>query len=499
MLLKLFFIFSLSWSFSISYAEEGLTDAQKQQHQQIINQQKSLIKFTEGQLNNCINRNCKKTCRQTKEDQVCTGTNIPDAECTSRADLCSQQKNELEVLKKKVKDMEKALEELNKSEEDSDETEDNPDDSEDDPDANKDDSDGKSALAQTQKTRDNTALKQLVGAGATALLYKKYSACMAACSTGCGAKCMHWLIAAGLALKQTIEIGKKKKDLTNTMNGLCDDPPCEPDDTPDGGDTGSGSLAGDDTTEVKIPPQPSFCPGGLTAEECRAGIGTMMIDTECPPEEPNCNDKITPNSPPMNGGRRQDGGLDLQQLDNNSDDNSKLTAITDNLKDIFEPPGGWPDGAFDDTGDFNYDKMPASKKNEIDAVMADVNQQGQAFMESHGLTDDSAGGSDYSSQGKADDVSPAFQKMADDSRALAGLEDSPVRRRKKPTSLAEQMKNMLKKMHGGDKNGAGFLGDKSVSIGSDKVGVREDNIFHMVHRMNRKLEGNDRFISPISF
>ncbi|MDE0092149.1 MAG: hypothetical protein OXN83_02550, partial [Oligoflexia bacterium] len=333
--------------------------------------------------------------------------------------------------------------------------------------------------------------------------------------------------AAGL---QTAKMFQKRNDLGQTAYAMCasaHDPNCP-----------SGDGNEEEEEELKIGMPPGCEEAGLSSQKCAKVVQIVnQPPEECPPDDPNypnCENKdkdpnsLKPNMPGSGFGPGSLTGSTSEQ------------EIREKLSHMFQPKGGWPDGKnpWVGTESFDYDKLSPSKKRYANQLMTGLNQRNKDFLNKKGLNTDAGGldseGSDglgnegsegdlasqgglgnegsegdLASQGglgskEKSGVSASFSKESDGARALAGSEDDRAGGGQRPkSSIAQQMQAMLQKMKGkagGAGASSGYLGDKSVLVGSDHVGVREDNIFMMVHRMNRKLdEKENRFLKSISF
>ena len=333
---------------------------------------------------------------------------------------------------------------------------------------------------QVREKRDKVGALAYVAAGTTAFLGYKAAKC---CSATFCSSCPMYVGMTALAGAQTAKMFKKRDSLNETCrdlstNGICN--PISPDEV--------------ENPDNPIPPDP-LPPGCEYAPEvCRGGDPSNPSPTIDPSE---ISQVTTPDYPTGSfaGGE---------------------TLTPEMLGEIFKPKGGWPKGEnpFKDSEEFDYDSLSADQKQEINDAMKGFNQRKKSYMAQNGLLDsgDSSGGlnsgSDDDKKGQGGllaenefdevDLSSGFPQVKDGSGSLAGGSvNSGSRRRRvagKEPNTIDKMKEMLKKMSGSDKN-KGDLSDMSVSIGNDYVGVREDNIFLMVHRMNRKLdEQHRRFI-----
>lgn len=75
-------------------------------------------------------------------------------------------------------------------------------------------------------------------------------------------------------------------------------------------------------------------------------------------------------------------------------------------------------------------------------------------------------------------------------------DSSKQRSKKNKSALSKQLDQMMKQLYGKNNKSKkqDFLNNKSISFGSDLIGVKEDNIFMMAHRRYRKLEKRHIFI-----
>ena len=432
------------------------------------------IQSAKRDLHRCRERRCGRNCRQTKGEEVCEREKpIPTEECDRS--YCSTEKKQLENLIQAKKEIDASNEALKEGE---------------------NEHAGNSSIAQVRKKKKNMGFYKMLGVGTTAFLgYKTKTAC-ACCkgctgSCGCCTMCPIYGVMTGLAGYQTLKMFDKEDDLQKTEDDMCiAKGMCQ---------TGAGAGAEEEEEEFCPKPVPKhIC--GQTQQKFK--LLNNVTNDDCSPNDPDCD-------PTNTNPAKLPPGL--------GDDGTNITGITNNdisemLGDTFKPEGGWPGevNPFSDSGKFNYDQLPKNQKKKIDDMLSGLNKQKQDFMSQNGLGGldsdsdlDNQGllGASGTSSGSGKGVSAAFKGGEDDgSRSLSALTGNSGSRPRKSSSLAEQMQNMLKAMHGGkNKNEFGFLGDTSVKIGRDNVGVREDNIFHMVHRMNRKLDGEKRFIPTISF
>ena len=473
---------------------EASTQEEKERanYEKLMREREALLERAKNKWHSC-RANCIATCKERcpvagSAQSIYVGGGLiftPDepfsshseqtclASCTNNKcdiEFCSSEKAKYEDLKQKLEDMNSAQKEYDES---------------------KDEKVSNSPLQQVQKKKKDTNLLAWVGVGTTAYLFNKCRVCYAGCSHGCHARCAHWCVMGGAAGWQTKKMFDKENELGETAQTMCtstNDPSCK--------DYNDDSNNDDDLNIPEVP--------GCESGSCDTII--QIVDPppgECPPDEPNCKTKI-PTIP--DGSPRDFSSFTADQIEK--------------LEELFRPKGGWPDGKSPfselETESFDYDKLTPAQKKQVNQALAGFNEKKQAFLDKHGLTgsssdgdgagDDSDETSGATGLNNSDGVSAKFNGMADGSRSLAGSEDNIGQRgsAKLPAnSIADQIQNMLKKTRGmadgSKKNGSGFLGDKSVLIGDDNVGVREDNIFMIVHRMNRKLDYEERFIKTVSF
>ena len=402
---------------------------------------------------------CRKTCKvkNCPSNIVCIDS-PSDEECDKK--YCHTQKLNYETHKKKLDDMISARNEHKKL---------------------KTEEASKSPLEQVQKKKKETNLLAYVGVGTTAFLgYKAKTTCSSCCwvtHPSCCGQCAMLLGMTAAAGLQTKAMFGKKNELGETAQALCttvNDPSCS--------DYDSDNPNNDD----------SIYPPGCQGLQANCDRLEPILDPfKCAPGDVNCLKKEDPKDP-----------------------TNTLAGDTfvEDLFDTLKPQKGWPkgksplsDSSLAETKAFNYNKLTPAQKKQAQKIMANLNKKNTDFLEKHGVGDSNEEDLGILAQNDTNlnkGLSANFNKIAGDESSRSPS-DNMVSSTKPKSSIADQMKEMLKKMHGmaGDsKKGIGFLGDKSVLIGSDSVGVREDNIFMMVHRMNRKLdEKEQRFIKAISY
>ena len=497
MLLRLLFIFGLNVAVhsvgavpvQSNFIPEALISSHAQREQSLYNE---AIRDKEASVQQMRNKwnSCRTTCKASCRTQCVGGSSLDHQNCLSSctdekcdSGQCYAQKLNYETHKKKLDDMNQSQNEFEKSKQE--------------PESN-------SPLRQVQSKKKKTNLLAYVGVGTTAFLgYKAKTTCSSCCWTSHPSCCGQCSILIGMATAagvQTATMFQKKDELGRTADAMCstaNDPSCQSED--------GGSEEKDEDFDLGLV-------GGCQLTSTQQCIDTYLAvnppEGECPPDQPNCKSQQSLSGPDMPGGGYPGG---FGSLTGNDD-------FSNRLGNAFKPKGGWPNGEnpFVGTERFDYNKLSPKQKKMADSVMADLNKKNKAFLDKHGLSSPSegmggtagesmeiAGGLDGKGAGSSSGVPAKFQEMADGSRSIAGSEDNTAGRGKpKTNSIAEQMQDMLKKMHGmadGSKGGSGHLGDKSVLVGNDNVGVREDNIFMMVHRMNRKLDGQSRFIGQAGF
>ena len=350
-----------------------------------------------------------------------------------------------------------------------------------------------------------------VALGTAAFLGTKSFQCSKQCS-GAGGGCCSMAFPYGLmavaATDQGLKMLDKKKSLTKTCVDLSSTGFCNPK-NPDNPE---------ENPDEPSPPDP-LPPGcELNMALCNPDIysGCLPGDSNCNPSEPG----LTPGLPPASGSIT--GGVPASGSITGGVPNSVDVPrdISDILAEAFKPEGGWPEGKnpFEGNEKFEYDNLNDEQKAQINDAMKGFNQRKKDYMAKNGLlgsgsdSDSSKNGknSDSSKNGKNKgdllaenlsdelDLSTGFPKIKENSPgSLAGNQASNRRRRtagRNEPNTIDKMQEMLKKMRGGanNNNNQGDLSNMSVSIGNDNVGVREDNIFLMVHRLNRKLDEDQR-------
>lgn len=331
---------------------------------------------------------------------------------------------------------------------------------------------------QIRSTRDKVGVLGYVAAGTTAFLGYRAAVCASQCGGMGGGGCCYqapmYGVMASLGAVQTSQMFKKRKSLNQTCRDLSSNGYCSPVD-PNGGDP-----------DVLKPPNP--LPPGCKANPSLCNPNVYLPSAPCSAGDPNCA-KPGQNNPAPGS------------LAGNEPDPAEI------LAKAFEPEGGWPDGKnpFEDNEEFDYNSLSSEQRGALEKAMKNFNQQKKNYMAQNGLLDDSKngrkkGGVLATAELLEDiDLSAAFNQIKEaDTGSLTGKASNRGRKRaggRGPASNIEKIQQMLLGGLKGANEGSGNLSGMSVSIGNDNVGVREDNIFLMVHRMNRKLdEEQGRFI-----
>ena len=350
-----------------------------------------------------------------------------------------------------------------------------------------------SPLKQVRKKKKDMGLYAALGVGTTAFLtYKAVTCCSSspACSM-----CGPYSAMAALAGTQTLKMFQKKNEFEDTEQALCVKDPNNANSCLGDGESEKGGeniKVGDDDTPD--PPIASpYCQDNPSHCEPIIPIVTPGPSTTCSPGDTDCLGTLIPPGPDKD--------------------------IAKELGKAFKPPGGWPNGEdpFSKNKGFSYDQLTPEQKKHIDALMGPMNKQNKGFLKqvqsnagSGSIGSNASSGSD-SSEGDSSEDFLGDPSGASDKSLVAGfsgkeggsgdrsidslsLSDGLPIGPKKKNSLAEQMKDMLKKFHGKGGSGKDTLAKKSVQIGSDVVGVVEDNIFMMVHRRHRALDDQEHFI-----
>ena len=405
---------------------------------QTVNNKSSILSRAESNLNSCISR-CKKTLTTNNTDEHC------------RDVVCAAYKKTYENLVAHSNNIDKNKD---KAEEDTDSTTES----------------SQSAKNQVEKARNKVNALAYVAAGTTAYLGYKAAMCFSSCPKGpCCPQAGMFAGMAALGAVQTSKMFKSRSKLNQTCQDLSSNGVCTTD-NPNG-------LSNPDQP---IPPDP--LPPGCehNPEFC---------------ENPN----ILP--------------VDAWPSDGTSPSLDKLplaSIVSDKLKK------DWTDenNPFKDANKFSYEDLSKDQKKSLDNAMKGLNQKKQDYMDQNGLFGDdlmnALNSKDVDAKGKkgkngvddeageefAFDSPYANLKEAAGSFAANSLKQRRKRKNKSSNDdTMDKMKEMLKKMRGGRDRSTANVEAKSVSIGNDYVGVREDNIFLMVHRLNRKLDEKEkRFI-----
>ena len=356
------------------------------------------------------------------------------------------------------------------------------------------------AINQVRSTRDKMNMLAYVAAGSTAFLAYKAASCASQCPTGCCPSAGIYAGMAALAGAQTASMFKQRSDLNSTcqdisVNGVCDA-------------AVKDSGTADESIMPDPPPpgcelNPSLCDPGVYGHiYTPPGSPELQEDGEpCNPGDPGC-DKGISKGAPFKG---------IGSIAGSDDPQEKISEI---LSDAYEKNKGRNSGAnpFKESHQFDYNDMTPAEKKGIKNAMGKFNQKKKDYMDGLGLTSSRAGGSGFDGGGKGGALDGALDEEVDISAQFPLSRDGAVSQQqaslagnnkkrspaKRGISAVNKLHELFKKNMGGGGGESGSpLSKMSVSFGDDNVGVRQDNIFLMVHRMNRKLDEQDnRFLKP---
>lgn len=326
-------------------------------------------------------------------------------------------------------------------------------------------SDKESALTEVQKERRRQRLYATVAAaGTVALTYKATQECGG--SGGMSPTCYIYIGLATMAGMQTVKMWNKERELGDTEKGLCDfnpsnsacngygDPKNNPDNNPG------------NNPKNPTPPPPGAKQNPRLYTRLTPPLNNSQ-NTFCTPGEIGCSNIAYPWPP--------------------SDD--KIREMIEGETGVPDPDGKKGDG-------FSYETLNPKEKADVDSFLKKMNDEGMNYLQEQGIDVDEIDESKKNTLlGSAPSTSGSFSGGGSKGRSLASS-PLPVVRKKKKLALSDEMSGMLKKFQnslaGGGANND--FSKKSVQVGSDVVGVREDNIFMMVHRRHRALDGSGRFI-----
>ncbi len=427
-------------------------------------EKKKLVSGMLEKLTSCRNR-CQKQCledRRAREEDG--GANQPASpECSfALCDTgeCQATKDEYNRHKKLADQSQQELDDLEKSVKMQQES-------------------SKSPLSQVHKKRKNMGAFTAVGAATTAFLgYKTVTCCS---SPGCRESgwCWIWGGMTAAAGVQTGLMANKKKQLKNTESAMCVKKPGSSE-CIDDGEPEPNMM---DTSECKK--HPSHCK-----------IMAKSFGWDCDPGDESCpsNNPPTPTTPAP--------GMDPRLT-------TAFTAMAREEGRTWPPKGMRP---FASTTGLIKDLSPKEQEH-VDEVLAPLHKSNAAYLAkkgikipsqknagqlSSGLGVDLAGGEDDLEAVEDLGADMSASQFSGGEASLAGSSGGPGLKRaiakKKPNSLADQMKQLLGNLRGNKKT-VTSPAEKSVQLGNDIVGVAEDNIFMMAHRRHRSLAGDGRFIA----
>lgn len=495
-LLFLSFVFGIISPLSLS-AEQRLVDRLASK----VSEYEGIVGTHLNRLNSCRSHcvsQCRTSCKRECEsrcvsDRGCDCSNEDCSHCTNEmcdGGSCSANKQKYNELKNHLENYKTQLAKLREQEggssgepEDDEEPEEGADNKDDDqrPGNNMAGS-SESTIDQVRRGKDKMDIYTIMGAATTGFLLAKAKACCP--NRGCN-MCGTYLAMAAAAGIATGKMANQRESFRDTEKGLCETTSdalgCTPDDNPGGGDDSTG------------PPAPELPPSCTLIPESQCENVWNIIN------DPNDGKDNPPDSCSPGDTACLTGGTPGMPF-----------RISTGLKKIFEPPGGWPKGTFTGNKDFSYENLSPEAKKHVDSQLAKLNKMNKGFMDK-ALGDD-AGFNLGGGYGSGDDETDTESGLGGIGKALTGkgdtasftggegdrsvsssdLDDTIGGTAGRKSNLAQQMKQMLKKFYG--EGGKDPLAEKSVSLGSDVVGVVEDNIFMMIHRRHRTMDGQNYFI-----
>ena len=328
-----------------------------------------------------------------------------------------------------------------------------------------------SAKHQVEQARNKMGALAYVAAGTTAYLGYKAAMFASQCGSQNKAACTKVPIFAGMAALgavQTSKMFKSRSKLNQTCQDLSSNGVCT-----------TYNPEGFANPDQLVPPDP--LPPGCehNPDFCK-------------------NPSVLPDDEWLNG--------NLASFD-------KLNLVSEKLKKDWTDE----DNPFKDANKFSYEKLSKDQKKQIADAMKGFNQQKQDYMNQNDLLGDELfsgdvlnanntnangkkgkNGVDEAGVGEEFAFDSPYANLKEGTGSFAANSLKRGKRRKKKSSkddTMDKMKEIFKKMRGGTDRSTANVESKSVSIGNDYVGVREDNIFLMVHRLNRTLDEKEkRFI-----
>ncbi|MBC6415753.1 MAG: hypothetical protein GDA46_05110 [Bdellovibrionales bacterium] len=338
------------------------------------------------------------------------------------------------------------------------------------------------SINKVRRTKKKMNISAYIAAGTTAFLTTKAAICFSQCPKGCCPQGPMYATLASMAAMQTAKMFDQRDKLNNTCQDISSDGICN-------------SFFDKSNELVEVAPNP--LPPGCELNPDLCNPATYREKIVCLPGDVNCDDSNTKKS-----------------YINNSEDIVKKLA-----EKAKAPEGGW-----DKIGgnpflkkEFDYDNLAPEQREKLanklasgmSGGMKDFNQRKQDYMNSSGLFDEPENdkkGKKLAGSGKnldydEEDLSSQYFPSSGKENSIQSLTgfDGKNKKGRKAMNSADKLKEMFRKLSSSDPDSSDLessaLSKMSVSIGNDNVGVREDNIFLMVHRMNRKLDERDnRFI-----
>ena len=354
------------------------------------------------------------------------------------------------------------------------------------------DSKNAGARQQLNNQKDKNDLLTIMAFGTTAFLGHKTAQCFSTCKINC-AGCFALAGVTAMAGSQAGKMRGKGWDLGKTS-----------------GQIGSGENSNNGKADCQKTKRTEIIQKNF--EGCNLTEKTLdyCVNEFCNPTNP----PEAGQTPIVTAGDTGDSGTPgpMNPYQPRADDSTtslppdfSTDAFIANLGKKFEPKEGWPaetgGNPFKKAAEdgFSYEKLSDEQKAEINKAMKGFNQRKKAFMAKHGLLNDKKSKDKLAK--KEDIPQESFDVAADFSEIIEEASDpngdtgnSRGRGRssksKKPPNTADKIQAMLMQM---SRKPTSKKAPRSVVLKNEKVGVREDNIFLMVHRMNRRLDEEDKY------
>ncbi len=450
---------------------------------------KKIIEMHLNRLNSCKNKCMNLPCSMGYCGEGKGSVQCEAMECSEHKRLYEQYKTELAKIEKQIADLKSSMANNNRQAGNRGQTQNTGNTAK----QTGQNQDIENVIQKVDRGKKDAKIQRLLGVGVTAgLAYKAYTCCKkpvpvasykimgssppTAVPPDCPG-CPYWWMATIAAGVMTLSIKDQEKKFERTQKDLC---AAEP------------NAVGCSDNKPKGAPEP-FPPScyqpGVNCEKINEIIqGFDTTSKPCPPEDTSCS-KQAPGLIPPNFDEVKFGEQGLEAY-----------------KSGLMPKGASPE-MIANSRKFSYNNMPPEMKKEFDNYMGNINKMNKNYAKMAGSsldTDNKAGLARDDLDEETEGVSTggglgssvgagAFSGGKSKSTVHPSGSGKTTGAGKKKSSLAEQINKMLSSLYN-NPDAEDPYAHRSTEFGSDSVGVKEDNIFMMIHRRHRALDSQNNFL-----